>query len=205
MKFTLAQIEEARENPILSEGYKLTVERDEDSHSSREDDNVTTMYCKHSRYNLGDHQIEEFYQSGDDEDTEINDEKSFKFWLEDICGEKILAIRPLTLYDHSGLVMHIGVPQERWDSGMVGWIVVTEKQANMIGITDRDEASLVKIMEQELKIYNQDLSGDVWGYMLEKGKKCDSCGHVEWEEVDSCWGFYDDESLLESINNNLEE
>lgn len=210
MKITLDQIEQARQDEGLQVGdYLIRVLQDDNSGNSREWDNVTTMYCRHNKYKLGDFQIPENYQSGEDDDTDIDSEETFKYWLENITDmnkytDKILAIRPLTLYDHSGLVMHIGTPTDRWDSMQVGWIVVTKKQADMIGITDRSEANLLKIMQSEVKIYNQDLSGDVWGYTIDKGTRCDSCKHLEYEEIDSCWGFYDDEGLLENINNTLE-
>lgn len=203
---TLAQLEKAKyeEEQVKIGDYRISVIRDEDSGNSREWDNLATMYCKHSRYTLGDEKIPDtYYDSELGEDVDIDSEESFLEWLRQE-GEKVLLVKPLTLYDHSGLVMHIGTPQDRWDSGIVGWIVVTEKQADMIGVTDRSEDNLLKGMQAEVETYNQDLSGDIWGYRVEKGKECESCGHAEYEEIDSVWGFYDDESLLEAINNNLE-
>lgn len=206
MKMTIDQIDQAREDEGLRIGdFKVRVIRDEDSQGSREWDNITTMYCRHSRYNLGDIQIPQDYTNVLGEIIDIDSQESFIGWLKEVENEKVLAIRPLTLYDHSGLVMHIGTPTDRWDSMLVGWIVVTESQANAIGLTDRSEKALLEYMEDELKTYNQDLSGDVWGYTVEKATKCASCGHEEFEEIDSCWSFYDDESLLEAINNNLED
>ena len=209
---TLDQLKNAKydQEKIKIGDYRVTVERDENSQSSRENDNIATMYCRHNKYTLGDQIIPEDFEVYDDKTGEtqlidIDDQKSFEQWMDELEGEKILAIKPLSLYDHSGLVMSIGNPTDKWDSMQVGWIVVTEKQAKMIGITDLSQDNLEKIMRQEVEIYNQDLSGDIYGYIVEKGKKCDSCEHVEYEEIDSCWGLYDDDSLLEAINQNLED
>lgn len=40
---------------------------------------------------------------------------------------------------------------------------------------------------EELSNY---MTGEVWGYTIEKAERCDCCGHTTYSEVDSCWGFY---------------
>jgi len=37
----------------------------------------------------------------------------------------------------------------------------------------------------------------VWGYTVEKADTCETCGHVEYTEVDSCWGFYGIDDCIE--------
>lgn len=47
-----------------------------------------------------------------------------------------------------------------------------------------------ELLINEVKIYDAYLRGEVYGFILEEKKTCDCCGHVEYEEIDSCWGFY---------------
>jgi hypothetical protein len=71
-----------------------------------------------------------------------------------------------------------------------------------------------EIIESEVKIYNQYLQNEVYGFTLTKTAiqqdKCPHCGEVisEYEEeveVDSCWGFYGCEietnGILDSLTN----
>ena len=46
----------------------------------------------------------------------------------------------------------------------------------------------VEVLELEVAIYNQFLSGDVYGYILE-----DMNEPEEERKIDSCWGFYGDD------------
>src|SRR3954463_6000135 len=88
-------------------GHTIEILVDEDSISPREDDNLGTMACFHSRYLLGDHNhgfsIEEAKQ---------------------IAASKDVISLPLYLYDHSGLTMNTEVFSCPWDSGQVGFIFV---------------------------------------------------------------------------------
>ena len=71
-------------------------------------------------------------------------------------------------------------------------------------------------MDNEVKVYDQYLVGDVYGYTLTKTiteqEKCPHCGEVirEYEveeEVDSCWGFYgnclEENGVLDYVDNGL--
>lgn len=53
----------------------------------------------------------------------------------------------------------------------------------------------VQILEGEVEIYDQYLRGDVYGYVIEEKIKCEHCGAVDFEHIDSCWGFYGDNFL----------
>jgi len=52
------------------------------------------------------------------------------------------------------------------------------------------ETTWEQVAQQHIEAWNQYLSGDVWGYIIERAEECSSCGHVEYEQLDSCWGFY---------------
>lgn len=48
------------------------------------------------------------------------------------------------------------------------------------------------ILRGEVSTFDDYIRGDVYGYIVEKKVKCDCCGGVKYEHVDSCWGFYCD-------------
>lgn len=74
-----------------------------------------------------------------------------------------------------------------WDSGQVGFIFLTESQQKEYGV---ETAHVIDALEACVKEYDQYLTGDMYGYVVSEVKHCDSCGHDEEVETDSCWGFF---------------
>lgn len=120
--------------------------------------------------------------------------------------EKHYVMLPLFLYDHSGITMSTGAFSCRWDSGQVGWIYTTlEKVREMYKGCTGDQAAyatatkwtpelraeMVKRLESEVEIYDQYLTGDIYGYVIE-----DDDGN----DLDSCWGFYGIDEVKEQAN-----
>jgi hypothetical protein len=163
------------------------IEQDICPESPREWDNLGTMVCWHRRYNLGDKQPnctpQEFLQRLEEEEGQ---------------GYVILS---LYLYDHSGITMNTTGFMCPWDSGIVGYIYCLEEdiEREYGEVTTETVNKVRNVLRQEVKIYDQFISGDVWGYFIE-----DEDGDV----LDSCWGFYgynDCEAEAESRLNELKE
>ena len=156
---------------------RYRIEQDIDPMNPRlEYDHLGVMVCFHRRYLLGDkeHNYDPAdYEGWDEVIKAIQDE------------EKPVVILPLYLYDHGGITMRTGEFSDHWDSGQVGFIfarredVLAEYGKKRISQKLRDEVT--KRLEAEVKEYDQYLTGDVWGYIIE-----DHHG----EELDSCWGFF---------------
>lgn len=172
--------------------YLIEVIQDESPESPREWDNLGKMICFHSRYNLGD---KHDYRSGDysgwDEQRKDIEKK-----------ENACVILPLYLYDHSGITMKTSPFGCNWDSGQVGWIVVSKEQVrkeyNVKRINKELIEKVTKVLEGEVETYDQYLTGEIYGYKIFKVTECDF-GHEHKEEVDSCWGFYgEDECMTEA-------
>jgi hypothetical protein len=113
-------------------------------------------------------------------------------------------ILPLYLYDHSGITMSTSPFSCPWDSGQVGviycslakaqeeWGTEDSKKRGWDGeasYTLKEDGSkrtlreaTIRYLTGEVKEYDQYLTGDVYGYVVE----------AEDGEEESCWGFFGD-------------
>lgn len=170
-------------------GYTIKLEHDDLDDSPRDWDNLGRMLCFHGRYDLGDkHDV-----TSDD----------FTGWkeVETYLKNKLYAvvIAPLYLYDHSGLRIKIGsfhglLPQghAEFDSGQIGFIYITKddlkKEFNKQRISKKLLAKAEKILESEVEVYDQYVSGDVYYFSIED---------EEGNHIDSLGGLYGYEYALE--------
>jgi hypothetical protein len=165
--------------------YIIRVKQDTDPFDPREDDNLTTMVCFHRRYKLGDlHDYSELdYDSFADLKKEI------------IKQENPLIIKPLYLFDHSGITIRTKPFDCRWDSGMVGFVFITKKNMELLGV--EDESKLDEYLEAEVSEYDKYLTGDVYSWSIVKVKTCDlGCDHEVL--MDASYGHYDEDECMES-------
>lgn len=178
---------------------EVKIEQDEDAPNPRtEQDNVGIMVCFHNSYDLGD------------KDHGVS-HKDFSGWDEmeaHLFKEKNAAVvLPLYLYDHSGITIATTPFSCRWDSGQVGFIYCTKEKAveewgkKLCTKQVKDKAR--KYLEGEVKEYDQYLTGDVYGHIVQayeldnEDETLDSLEESEWVdnsttigEEDSCWGFF---------------
>lgn len=140
----------------------------------------TFMICFHRKYKLGDEHSFEF-----------SDYNSWEELEEAIIKEyKPVVIKNLYLYDHSGITMATKPFGCRWDSGQVGFILMTPEsvRTNMQvkRITKKVIAEVDAWLESDVKHYDNYLTGNYYGYtIMRKSENEDE----DPEEVDSCWGF----------------
>ena len=193
------------------ENAVLEILQDEDAESPREWDNLGHMICWHSRYNLGDkHEYEDpkeflktlVFQFTDKEMSEIH--KMDNNDLLSIIREHAV-ILPLYLYDHGGITMNTTGFSCLWDSGHVGWIYVTHDEiVKEYGSLEIEKAR--SVLEAEVQAYDQYLRGNIYGFELKEKVKCECCGHIEYENIDSCYGFYGDlNELKEQLKSHLDK
>jgi len=104
--------------------------------------------------------------------------------FEDYCKSHPVVRLPIYMIDHSGLSVNttgFGCP---WDSGQIGWIFITCREARQIyqweKISAKRRRFLEEIMRSTVKLLDDYLQGNVYGYQIER----------DGEIVDSCWGFY---------------
>lgn len=176
--------------------YELEIKQDNSPDNPRTEwDNVTTMICFHRRYDLGD---EHDYKSSDFEGWD-----EMKQQIE--TDYNVLMIKPLYMYDHSGITISTSPFGCQWDSGQIGWVFIEEKQwIQMMGEDmDRSEDRLDRIIEGDVKTYDKYITGEVYGYEIYEVETCDK-GHEHKILVESCWGFYDEEDCREEGNRVME-
>ena len=173
---------EALETYEISENLELRILHNDMAESPRTAwDNTAKMVCFHKRYNLGDKH-----------DYHPEDFDGWDALREQIEQDySVLAIKPLYLYDHSGITINTGGFSCRWDSGQIGWIFIHNDAEE--SLAELFEDRLNAIIDSEVKIYDEYLRGNVFGFQLVEKSICESCGTTEEEIIDSCWGFYGDD------------
>ena len=98
---------------------------------------------------------------------------------------------PLEAYIHSGVrlaLSHCGnFPDRQWDVSQLGFVFVAKSEWRLSAKAREAALSYVGT-------WNEYLSGDVWGYVVED---------EDGETVDSCWGFYGEKYAQEEANSAL--
>lgn len=110
----------------------------------------------------------------------------------------------LNAYIHGGVALSLsnsGQFSDPWDSGQIGFVYVSKSEWRYRERTIKKCVSARKAADGYVETWNQYLSGDVWGYVIETETERetetddtdgagDGAGDGDGELVDSCWGFY---------------
>lgn len=187
--------------------FRLKIERDELDFSPREWDNLGTVAIYHRNYRLSD--------EGAPVDVEgaQNIEESYDYFS-----------LPIYMYDHSGITINTTGFSCPWDSGKVGiiYVSVADVVKEYGEITDEVEESVYRVLRGEIETYDQFLRGEIYCYTVEQkvnyvarvfdGSKWVTRHRTEWEHLESCGGFYDEDecesegqAILDSIKEDFEK
>lgn len=175
-----------------ADGKTLNIYVDEFPENPRKWDNVGTMYGWHSHYVIGDKhdycEATDFIEhlASEVEAPSYDDfDGPQRAWIDQVIDKAEEAgyiIFPLYLYDHSGLVLSTSPFSCPWDSGQVGWYVLTPDDIKKEWGDNKDARTLAeKCVDGEVKVYGSYINGEVYYYEVE-----DENGNV----VDSCEGYY---------------
>lgn len=92
----------------------------------------------------------------------------------------------LEAYIHGGIALALSqegnFPDRRWDVSQLGMVFVAKKEA-------RTRAKARELAHGLIETWKQNLSGDIYGYVVED---------KDGEHLDSCWGYYGDDAVIES-------
>lgn len=192
---------ETKMETLKSKNFTVRIEQDSDPINPRDDvynDNFSTMYCKHRRYDLGD--ILNLNTSDCDNWQEVKQALIAEY------GEMAI-IEPLSLYDHSGISISIGT-LSGWDCGQIGFVFITKKQVREIYDVKRiTKATLAKaqaLIRCEVKEYNNYLVGDIYNLSLYKANPTGEDDELD-NELDSCGGFSGYDHALKEAQLMLDE
>lgn len=154
----------------VKDNMRLEIYRDNDPISPHNNDNAGYIVTSHRRYCLGDEQVENIDE-----------------WLTDYkeeCGDDILCVLPLYLYDHSGITINTTGFNCPWDSSRIGYIIMLRSRMENLGwsLKDINEDVAKKIALAEVEDYNMYLTGQVWRYVLyDNNDSIDSCDSIYGE------------------------
>lgn len=164
---------------VTYRNHTIKIIQDDDPCNPRTEwDNLGVMVCFHNRYQIGDegHGFRaEDYKGWDDLEADIEREH----------GPSI--ILPIYMYDHSGITIRTTPFSCQWDSGQIGFIFLQKERARKeYGwkvINKKREEQLRGYLKGEVEVYDQYLTGNVYGYQVVS---------PDGEDLDSCWGYYGD-------------
>ena len=220
---------------IYYKGYKIRIREDEDADSPDDwgDDSLFLVYdhrqfsVKREGFNVESiyrwMYAKEVVEFGDDVDGNYQEEVDGYSELNNYFIFKVEA------YIHSGVSLSLftGTKQCIWDSSVSGYILASKSEFDNL-------ETATNAAERLIETWNQYLSGDVWGFIIEKPNTTYSISKEkfdrlkfendlatleqefdiedEWEEVNSCWGFYGQDaaideakSVIDSLTKNEKE
>ncbi len=125
--------------------------------------------------------------------------------LREVLEEKYhpLIIRPVYVYDHSGVSLRVGRDEtnpfsvdREWDTALVGFAMITEeKYAQVFGTYEAPEtAILLDILDDEVETYGHYVNGDVYRFQV-----VNPTGDV----VDSCGDYFSYEDAVQEVKSAL--
>ncbi len=182
--------------------YIIEITQDEHAESPREWESIGTMLCKHRNYNLGDKKG----LSAESLLTNILDDCNVKYAknssIEQLM-DRVLNIPktkgvalPVSIYDHSGISMSVGI-KRGWDDSHVGFIYINKETMDKNNLKYENA---IKLLEQEVEVYSDYLEGNVYSFSIEK---IDVTGETIEEE--SICGFYGSDFKENGILDSLKE
>ncbi|MBD4654900.1 hypothetical protein GUG52_24440, partial [Xanthomonas citri pv. citri] len=74
-----------------------------------------------------------------------------------------MEILPISIYEHSGITMYVGAPNNDFDSGYAGFIYMTKKEVfgNLAGVTEENWREVAdEFMKNSVETYANFLEGD---------------------------------------------
>lgn len=186
--------------------YKKTIEKplleiryDDSSKSPRNDDNLGYFITVERNYRSSDGNDSVIYNIVKEtaEDANNQNEHTAKIieriereTKENGKPEKVLAIYPITRYEHTGVSYSLG-NKSGFDYSKCRFYIITDKTAELMGRIKKNKKDFEKVVRQELEMYNKWINGEVYGYTLYDDKG---------EVVDNGGGFYEIEDIKFSLS-----
>lgn len=105
-----------------------------------------------------------------DRDQELPDDVRSEDELREYVGEPLAALKPLYLFDHSGITISTSPFSCPWDSGQIGWVYITEAVAKKEWAPSSEyptmEGWAEKVIDGEIKTFDFYVRGECYGYQV---------------------------------------
>ena len=174
----------------LSNGRTLKIVHDTNSENPRVWDNLTQMIFIGSKKGLGD---EHNYRVSDF----IDWDEAKKTISKDL---DVAIIKPVYLYSHSGETISTKPFTCRWDSGQIGFVVITKKlirqEYSTKYVLKKHIALAESVLDGEIETLDTFVTGEIYGFELEDEDE---------NTLDSCYGFFGSDLKTNGILDNLSE
>ena len=154
--------------------------------SPREDTNLGYFITCDSNYYSPDKHEELERIVKETGELAISQEEHTKMIKEEFKEEKIIAIYPISKYEHSRVSYSLG-SSFGFDNSNNGFYIITKETQKEAGVKKKD---FKKAINEELKVYNKYANGEVYEFVL-----YDKNG----EHEDSSSGFYDIEDIRDHL------
>lgn len=164
-------------NEFNHHGISVKIESDDSPFDPRKDhETYTTVVAWHRRSDIGD----EGFNYRDIADHMGESPDDLVQWLKD--EHDAVCVLPLYLFEHGGQTISLKPFGDRWDSGQVGYVFVTQADLDTTGAPTPEG-----LIEGDVAEYDAFLRGEVYGYIVADGE----------DDQESCWGFIGDAAYCE--------
>lgn len=158
------------------EDWQLKIGYDECIDSPRNYFNIGKILCLPNKYIKNELELPYEYDEKFKESRNLNE-------IEEMLTKLGYIHERICVYDHSGVSIYLGTPCCRWDSGYIGWYCVSreevKEQYGLERLVKQRVNKVKKLMNTEIRNYNNWINGNVYWYELYKnGKLIDHCGRV---------------------------
>ena len=160
--------------------FKINIYYDSLAQSPREiEDNYNYIFCLHRKYFIGDkHDYKEY---------EFNSFLEFKKQI--IKDYNPYVILPIYMLDHSGIKISTSSFNNRWDSGMIGFIFTTREQVISAHGKKLNRKKIIEYLEMDIQYYSKYIEGENFYYeIINKNTN---------KAIDSVGGFIGEDSITE--------
>ena len=170
---------------------RLVIQHDDNAINPRDDDDGNLGYfitVEKNRYSPDKNETLEniVKTTGDEVESQEDHKNAIMREIEAYTKEKVVAIYPIVRYEHGGVVYKLGT-MHGFDYSNCGFYIITDKTQKANGSKKKD---FEKVIKAELDMYNKYINGDVYCFILYDN---------EGDMIDNCGGYYDIETIRESL------
>jgi len=171
-----------------NEKIQFVVKHDDFTESPRDlYDNLGTVVEWHRKMDFGDKKV-----------NAQKYENEFEALKNHVGNMEGLVYLPVYIYQHSGISIRTTPFSSMWDSGQGGWIYVKEEDYKKRNLT---KERVEEILEEEIKLLDKWVSGEVYSVAIWNKEKCGHCGHIDLELEDSLSGLFGFREVKEYVRN----